>query len=417
MFRELNEQLENYINENQLNELSFETKKSYLAKKQAQLDKAKRAMEKAQRLVRDTEANKSGKRKITIDQVKQIMNNIEKECPKYGEKYFYGKTYGTWAELEAGDVDEKDNSCSIVLSFDEKYLTVRITTCKKVSNGIDKKVIEKFSLDDFNFFKLNVKVLSFVKNFMKNADKEANSKVNGKLEKVLETLKKLLSKIKADKIDPENNMYDKKISYELGYSNVREFYPAVMSVKGVTIPSTLGYENDYQIKGIGLTKKLTVGLFYWTERYTRIDHSSLEDLKATKEDKLIAANKLIEILKGGVSGRSTIKSDEKKLEQKKELAKKAAEELRLFLLHAKARNYGKVEDIKENGMSYEILTHGWGEWGTSQDWEEDNDFMKPTTPTYQAAEEICNNMSKKYKDLKFTYGVSEKRMLSFYVEY
>lgn len=408
-FRALNEQLEKFI----IDELSYETKKSYLAKKQAELDKAKRAMEKAQRLVRDTEANKQGKRRITIDQIKQLMNNIEKEFPTYNGRYFYGKTYGTWGELAAGDVGENDNSCSIVLSFDDQYLFIRIETCKKASNGRDKIVKEKFSLDDFNFFKLNNKVLAFVKNFMKSVDKEANSKANRKLEKASETLKKLLSKVKADKLDPENNKFDKKIAYELTYSNVREFYPAVMSIKGVTIPSTLGYENDYQIKGIGLTKKLTIGLFYYTERYTRIDRSSLEDIKATTEDKLIAANKLIEILKN-VSGRSTIKSDAKKLEAKKELAKKAADEFRSLI---RAENGGQVESPKENGMSYEIFTQDWGEWGTSDDWEEDNDFMKPTKETYEDADNLCKDMKKRYPHLKFTYGVSEKRMLSFYVEY
>lgn len=409
MFKKLNEQLEKFI----IDELSYETKKSYLAKKQAQLDKARRAMEKAQRLVRDTEANKQGKRRITIDQIKQLMNNIEKEFPKYNGRYFYGKTYGTWGELAAGDVSENDNSCRIILSFDDQYLFIRIETCKKVSNGLDKKIKEKFSLDDFNFFKLNNKVLAFVKNFMKSVDKEANSKANGKLEKASETLKKLLSKVKADKLDPENNKFDQKVAYNLTFSNVREFYPAVMSVKGVTIPSTLGYENDYQIKGIGLTKKLTIGLFYWTERYTRIDHCSLEDIKATTEDKLIAVNKLIDILKG-VSGRSTIKSDAKKLEAKKELAKKAADEFRSLI---RAENGGQVESPKENGMSYEIFTQDWGEWGTSDDWEEDNDFMKPTKETYEDADNVCKDMKKRYPDLKFTYGVSEKRMLSFYVEY
>lgn len=408
-FKSLNEKLESFI----INELSYETKKSYLDAKKAKLAKAQAELEKAQRLVRDTEQQKTGKRKITIEQIKQLMNNIEKEYPKWGDKYFYGKTYGTWAELEAGDVEERDNSCRIVLSFDDKYLSIRIETCKKASNGRDKVVKEKFSLDDFNFFKLNAKVLSFVKNFVKAYDKETNSKDNIKLEKALETLKKLLSKVKSDKLDPENNKMDKRVSYELGFSNVREFYPAVMSIKGVTIPSILGYENDYQIKGIGLTKKLTVGLFYWTEKYTRIDHNSLEDLKATTEDKLKAANKLIDILKG-VSGRSTIKSDEKKLEQKKELAKKAAEEFRSLI---RAENGGQVDSPKENGMSYEIFTQDWGEWGTDDDWEEDNDFMKPTEETYQDAENVCGDMRKRYPDLKFTYGVSEKRMLSFYVEY
>ena len=68
-------------------------------------------------------------------------------------------------------------------------------------------------------------------------------------------------------------------------------------------------------------------------------------------------------------------------------------------------------------MSYEIFTQDWGEWGTSTDWEEDNDFMKPTKETYEDADNVCKDMTKRYPDLKFTYGVSEKRMLSFYVEY
>lgn len=408
-FKKLDEQLQKYV----LNELSYETKKSYLAKKQDKLAKAQAELEKAQRLVRDTEANKTGKRKITDDQVSQLLSNIEKEFPKWGDRYFYKKMYGSWGQLSAGDPSENDNSCQITLSHDEKYLYIRIETSKKVSNGRDKIIKEKFSLDDFNFFKLNAKVISFVKNLIKTAEKEANSKDNIKLEKALETLEKLLSKVKTDKLDSENNKFDQKIAYNLTYSNVREFYPAVMSIKGVTVPSTLGYENDYQIKGIGLTKKLTVGLFYWTERYTRIDHGSLEDLKATVQDKLKAANKLIEILKN-VSGRSTIKSDTKKLEARKELAKKAAEEFRSLI---RAENGGQVESPKENGMSYEIFTQDWGEWGTSTDWEEDNDFMKPTKETYEDADNVCKDMTKRYPDLKFTYGVSEKRMLSFYVEY
>lgn len=408
-FKSLNEKLESFI----INELSYETKKSYLDAKKAKLAKAQAELEKAQRLVRDTEASKTGKRKLTDDQLSQLLDNIKKEFPTWRSRFFYKDMRKGWGWLEAGDISESDNSCQINLSYDDKYLNIRIETTKKASNGRDKVVKEKFSLDDFNFFKLNNKVLSFMKNFMKEVNKEANSKDNAKLEKALETLKKLLSKVKTDKLDPENNKMDKKISYELEYSNVRDFYPAVMSIKGVTIPSTLGYENDYQIKGIGLTKKLTVGLFYWTERYTRIDHESLENIKATTEDKLKAANKLIDILKG-VSGRSTIKSDEKKLEQKKELAKKAAEEFRSLI---RAENGGQVDSPKENGMSYEIFTQDWGEWGTDDDWEEDNDFMKPTEETYQDAENVCSDMRKRYPDLKFTYGVSEKRMLSFYVEY
>ena len=403
--KKLNEQLERFI----INEISFESKKALLAAKKAELAKAQAELERAQRLVRDTEQRKTGKRKITIEQIKQLMNNIEKEYPKWGDKYFYGKTYGTWAELEAGDVEERDNSCRIVLSFDDKYLSIRIETCKKVSNGINKIAKEVFSLDDFNFFKLNAKVLSFVKNFVKAYDKETNSKDNIKLEKALETLKKLLSKVKADKLDPENNKMDKLITYSLQASNIREFYPAVMSIKGITIPSTLGYENDYQVKGVGLTKKLTVGLFYWTEKYTRIDHNSLEDLKATTEDKLKAANKLIDILKGQTSGRSNLKSQEKQLEANKELAAKAIEDLRAEL--RKVDRSGDWDSIKKESWGYTFSVRDWGEWGDSRDWEEDNDFMELQDDWYDKKHKVEQDIQAKYPTLKVSVAVGEKRYL------
>ena len=58
MFRKLNEQIENFINEDSLNEISYETKRSYLAKRKAQLDAAKKAFDKANRLVKKTELTK-----------------------------------------------------------------------------------------------------------------------------------------------------------------------------------------------------------------------------------------------------------------------------------------------------------------------------------------------------------------------
>lgn len=402
--KKLNEELENFI----INELSYETKKSYLAKKQAQLDNAKRAMEKAQRLVRDTEEIKTGKRTITDEQLSQLLDNIKKEFPTWGEKYFYKDIRKGWGWLEAGDIIETDNSCKINLSYDEKYLSIRIETCKKVSNGRDKHVVEKFSLDDFNFSKLNAKVLSFIKNFMKEADKENNSKVNAKFQKALETLKKLLSKIKADKLDPENDKFDKKISYELHYSNVREFYPAVMSIKGITIPSTLGYENDYQIKGIGLTKELTVGLFYWTEKYTSIDHTTLANIKATKEDKLVALNKLIDILKG-VPGRSNLKAQQDKQTKNKELASKVIEEVKDEL--RKLDRNAEFRPIKEESWGYTFSVRDWGEWGSAGDWEEDNDFMRLRDDWFDKKANIESNLKKKYPDLKISISCGEKRYL------
>lgn len=406
-FKKLNERLEKYV----INELSFETKKSYLAKKQDKLDKAQAELEKAKRLVRDTEEQKTGKRKITDDQVSQLLSNIEKEFPKWEGRYFYKKMYGYWGQLSAGDPSENDNSCQITLSHDEKYLFVRIEWCKKASNGLAGTVKEKFSLDDFNFFKLNNKVLSFVKNFMKKHEKEqiADNKLQPKLAKSLETLKKLLSRIKSDQLDSENNKFDKKVAYDLTYSNVREMYPAVKSVNGVTLQSTQGYENDYQIKAVGLTKKLTVGIFYWTERYTRIDHTSLENAKATIEDKIKVANKLIDILKGQTSGRSNLKSQEKQLEANKELAAKAIEELKDGL--RKVDRGGDWDSIKKESWGYTFSVRDWGEWGDSRDWEEDNDFMNLQDYWYDKKQKVEQDIQTKYPTLKISVAVGEKRYL------
>ena len=53
-FKELNEEIRQLL-EISLNEISDETKRSYLAKRQAQLDKAKTAMDKARQSVRKSD--------------------------------------------------------------------------------------------------------------------------------------------------------------------------------------------------------------------------------------------------------------------------------------------------------------------------------------------------------------------------
>lgn len=413
-FKKLNETLELFL-EDSINEISFETKRSYLAKRKAQLDAAKKAFDKANRLIRNTEMSKKNDVVGEEETLKTILRKIKDAGATYNNKTFgYIESFKTWAYIQTGELDNDSNTkhCKITLAFYDGYLRVNIKT-----NNPWRQSEEIFNMAELTTTKLINKASAYILKVLKEKTKQftKTQKISPKIQKTIEQIKNVLSRAKEDKL--EGNEHQRSILIKLESNGRREKMPAVVSVT-VNIPHVDGHEKDYEVKAIALDRtNLKIVLFaivgnrgmdvYYLE-------NSLDSFDS--QDLYNALNIILEQLKGNVKGKSNLKGQQNKLEENKKLAEKAAEELRTHL--KSIGGYGcEIERVKENGNSFEILTFDFGMWGDSKDWEEDNDFMRPTKETMEILEEVCKDFSQKYKTLKFSYGISEKRMLSFYVEY
>ncbi len=399
--RQLNEELQKFL-EDTINELSYETKKSYLQKRKAQLDKAQASFDKANRLIRSTEFNKDPKRTLSNDKLKEIAVFIKEQIPEFKGTRFYITTYrnGESYSIDAGSTfDDRPNSCHISLDVIDKYLNIYIQVTDKHgkrSNPAQSTTI-KISLNEFNAYKLSRKAVSEIKTFLKPFEKTENTKLVNKVEKAIENLKKLLSRF---------TKVDEDVFYKYGNYKLEDF-KSFIKLPMVVLNSKNGYKQDYQIYGIGLTKQTDLIILYDTEIHKR-NYSNLSKLflsgEISAEETLKVCDKIQQILKGEKpTGRSTLKADQNKLAKKKEQAKEAIEEFKSAMKHG---SYDKIDSIEENGNSYEFLTHFWGDWEG-----EDYDFQRPTDETRERISAICDKLQKKYPDLKFAYGVSEKHML------
>ena len=415
MFKKLNEQIENFINEDNLNEISYETKRSYLAKRKAQLDAAKKAFDKANRLVKHTELAKDNNAEGDPDVLQKILQAVKDSEVLYNNRRFgYIENLKTWAFMETGDLSNDDNvkHCKITLAFRDGYLKVSIKT-----NNPWNTDEELFNMNELSSSKLINKASAYIIKMLKEKAKQSakDDKIFSKIQKVMEQIKAILSKAKEDKL--EGNKYKNRILFTLQPNNRRAKIPAVISVTA-NLAHINGHHKDLEVKAIGMDmSNLKLVIFANTEEhgidifYIHVVADSLEP-----QDLYNGLLTILEQLKENVKGRSNLKAQQKKLEDNKKLAEKAAEELRTQIkLNA---GYGcDVERVKENGNCFEIATTDFGTWGTDQDWKEDNDFMRPTKETIDTLETLCKNFNQQYPTLKVSYGISEKRMLSFYVEY
>lgn len=413
MFKKLNETLQQFL-EDDLHEISYETKKSYLAKRKAQLDAAQKAFDKANRMIKRTELAKDNKIQEYGDLLELILKMVKNEGLTYNDKPFgYIETFKTWAYIQTGEVDsDSPKNCRVTVSYKDGYLKVFIKVNKPW-----REYEEAFNMSELSSAKLMKQAASFIIKTLKALQKQEN-KVNKfipKIEKTIEQIKNVLSKAKEDKI--AGNKYEENILYKLGMNGRRKRMPAVISVTAF-IPNIQDPKRDKYIKAIALDNEYLKLTGFYVDEKNGFDIMNLELQTVTDyepEGYLKALTEILDQLKG-IKGKSTLKTRQKELEENKKIAAKAAEELRAQI--KLAGGYGcEVQKVKENGNSFEILTFDFGVWGDSRDWEEDNDFMRPTKETIEIAEKICKDFSQKYKTLKFSYGISEKRMLSFYVEY
>lgn len=392
MFKKLNEQLQKFL-EGNLNELSYETKKSYLAKRQAQLDKAQANMNRAQRLVRDTEYTKQGKRKLSPEKLSALVDFVKEQIPTFKNRDFYKERWknGTEFNLEAGNVyEDYSNSCHLNFRTDDKYLYIYIETTDKDGKRDGHQTI-KVALDEFTATKLNKKAVSEIKAVLKVKDTKQDKNLP-KVEKSIENIKKLLTRFK------ENIINNKAIpEYAI------KTYKRIISIPRIVISNTKDVRNDYQIYAVCLNDNLDVIVLYYSDAH-RWDNAKLKSLAVTPTDLLKGCMKIEDALKQlAPASRSNLKSQEKKLAAKKEQAEKAIFEYRDLMRNG---HYDKIDAIKENGNNYEFLTHYWGNWEG-----DDYDFERPTEETKDQIRAICDQLKKKYPDLKFSYGVSEKHML------
>ena len=228
MFRKLNEQIENFINEDSLNEISYETKRSYLAKRKAQLDAAKKAFDKANRLVKKTELTKDNNVEGDTDVLQKILQAVKDSGAVYNNRRFgYIENLKTWAYMETGDVSNDDNvkHCKITLAFKDGYLKVSIKT-----NSPWNTDEELFNMSELSSSKLVNKASAYIIKMLKQKEKQTakDDKISPKIQKVMEQIKAILSKAKEDKL--EGNKYKNRILHTLQYNGRRAKIPAVVSV-------------------------------------------------------------------------------------------------------------------------------------------------------------------------------------------
>ena len=345
---------------------------------------------------------------LNNDDLATLTWNVRKQKFIFRNKELrYDSDYGDWFTVSTNydSIRDINNGCEIILKIEDTYLKVTITFNNDRGDWED-SIDKKFSLNNFSFYKLNDKVLSYLKKFFKETEK-----LSLKYDKAVETLKKILSKIKKDQLDVQHNKFDKEIYSDWLYAaNVRQMYPAVKGgIKDVVLKNNYNSTKDYIIRGIGLTNGLNIGVFYQLQN-GRITHDIFDDLRAPMKEKLIVLNKLIDILKEQVSGKSTLNKDKKDLEQRKELARQAI--LQFKQMVKKADSYDSIDNIEEYATSYQFTTHYWGQWQGN-----DYDFQVPTEETHDKLQKICENLQKDYAGLKFSYNVSEKHMITCYVEW
>lgn len=390
--KKLNEQLQKIL------EISYETKKSYLAKRQAQFDAMQDRLNKAKRLVRDTENQKEGKRKLSDEKLENLVSMVANELKKYTGYNFYMKRWGNTNEwiLEKGDYyNEWSDSFHFSFSTDDKYLNI---FCGGTDNQGKKRSQDiKISLDDFNPYKLNIKTVKELKSFIKSFDNQKENKYTAKIKKVINDIKNTLSKFK-------QNNYGNFSEYRI--EEYSKHYPKFVAIKNIPIPHKEGFELDYNVKAVCLNKDLDVIIVYKTEKYSRLSTDLLENCKTEPKYLYEACVKILNALKEqNPTGRSNIKNQQKRLDELKAQAESAIGHFKNKM--KKAATWDEIDDIEETRNSYEFTIHYWGDWEG-----EEYDFQRPTQKSYENLEKICNELTKEYPDLKFSYGVSEKHMIT-----
>ena len=401
--KKLNEELFNALNEDVINEISYETKKSYLAKRQAQFDAMQDRLNKAKRLVRDTEAQKQGKTKLSDDQLESLVNYIGNQLKIFTGHNFYMKRYGNTNEwiLEKGDYyNEWSNSFHFSFSTDDRYLNIFCGGTD--SEGKKRSQDIKIALDEFTINKLNGKVIKELKTFIKSFNTTKEDKYVSKINKVVENIKRLLSKYK-------ENIYGNWSDYTK--QNMAKDYKRVIAIKGISIPHIKGYEHDYNIHAVCLSNNLDVIIKYTEGEQSYLHSEVLTACQSTPQDLYIACVKIEMYLKqANPQGRSNLKSQQQKLDQLKSQAEEAIKKYRNMMITSSS--YDSVDNIQQTGTSYDFIIHYWGSWEG-----EDYDFQRPSKDTQNKLEHICDTLKKDYPSLKFSYGISEKHMINCYVRW
>ena len=218
-FKKLNETLESFL-EDSINEISFETKSSYLAKRKAQLDAAKKAFDKANRLIRNTEMSKKNDAVGEEETLKAILRKVKDSDVKYNDRTFgYIESFKTWAYIQTGDLDSDSGAkhCKITVSFYDGYLIVNIKT-----NNPWRESKEKFNMSELTTTKLINKASAYILKVLKEKTKQftKTQKISPKIEKTIEQIKKVLSRAKEDKL--EDNKYKESILMRLNINGRRE---------------------------------------------------------------------------------------------------------------------------------------------------------------------------------------------------